>query len=107
ADPYNNIKIYNGQVFIYFDFTRENTWYLFKYMNGYFRLTSASNNGVSGMDSDGWDFDFINQKATHAMGKINEDQMFINEQRIELEKLKLLDEMKYPFEWQVLPGVFI
>lgn len=108
-DPYGGISINNGVLEIYYQFVRESLSYKFRFRSPAIYLIGASDGGVSGEKFESWDFNFSTGWAKHEWrDSLNEK----NHEQVEWKKITLrvpirLKDMKFVYELEIFPSVFI
>lgn len=106
-EPYDKITIENGILNINYQFVRGGAIYKFRYQSNALYLIGTTNNGVSGDNYEGWDFNFSTRKAKHTTGKIGEDKDKEEWKDFKLDHLYKLEELTEPFSIEIFPYVFI
>jgi hypothetical protein len=108
GDPYEKMDINGDTLSIDFMRSRGHMSYDFVFKDDDLWLISAYNSYVSTTGTiDEWEFDFVNQKAIHILGAVEEKDIYEVHSRIPCEQLKTLDDLKMPQLWEVFQHVFI
>lgn len=104
---YNKPTIKNNVLGIFVELLRAHIDYKFRLQNNNFYLIGATSIGVSAGQIDSWEINFSTKKAKHEWGKISDETLKLKWQKIKLISLKKLQDMTVPFDWEVLPDVYL
>jgi hypothetical protein len=109
GDPYAGIHIQRGVFEINYEFVRESLSYKFRFRSPEVYLIGASDGGVSGGKFDSWDFNFSTGRAKHEWHDQENEK---DPEHIEWKKIGpmspiRLRDMKFTYQFEIFPNVFI
>ena len=108
-DPYGGISISKGVLEIYYQYVRGSLSYKFRFRSPEIYLIGASDAGVAGEKLESRDFNFSTGRAKHEWRDGSNEK---NPQHVEWKKMApripiRLKDMKYAYELEIFPSVFI
>lgn len=107
-DPETKLEIKKGVLHITVQLIRSHTKYKFRYQETNFALIGAQSGGADGQNMiEFWDINFLKKKAKHTIEPIGEGKEKTEWKTVTLDKLKTLSDLKRPYEWEVLPNVYL
>jgi hypothetical protein len=103
------IKIFNQELSIYYQYTRSNTKYNFKFINKELHLISASDNYTHSATGNYEHniYNFIKRNLTTISGNISKNENIEKHKEIKLNTLKKLSELGVMYDWEVVENKFL
>jgi Tfp pilus assembly protein PilF len=107
GDPYDTIEISKGILNINYEYTRTHLYYKFRYQNNGLYLIGATMGGAHLDTVEVWDINFPTHTMEHIKEPISGPSKKIQVIKLNLPRLKTLNELKEPYMWEVAKDVMI
>ncbi|MFZ1688669.1 MAG: hypothetical protein WAU70_14670 [Flavobacteriales bacterium] len=106
-EPFDEILIEEGLLGVKHEFVRSHWEHWFRWIDGVFRLVSATSAGVHLDSFQSITIDFERNTGTLEWGFIGDEENEQVDLSLHLEHLRSIGELRMPGRWEVLPDIFL